>query len=238
MKYIISILFIFIFHVSANNSYHKSHVTKKQEQKKEIYTGIDISKYQKINWKEIENIDFIICKKSEGITLEDKNFRENINKIKCLKGIYHFFRPQYSGIEQAKFFLKDIDTLQINIKPVIDVEWSKWWSNNNKDIGISRLKEMISSIENELGCKPIIYTSPTFWNKFIGDKIDLRGINLWVADWRGDTLPEIPNGFKNWHIWQQSSTKKINGIEGPVDWNISKSIDSLIISKLIKQDKI
>ena len=89
---------------------------------------------------------------------------------------------------------------------------------------------MIKTIEVKFGMKPIIYTSPLFWNKFIGNKIDLNGVNLWVADWRGDTIPELPNGFKNWHLWQQSSNKKIKGIDGDVDWNITNSIDSLIIN--------
>ena len=232
MKKILTILFIFIFHVTANNSHQKFVIPKKTEPEiKKTYTGIDISKYQKINWKEIEKLDFIICKKSEGITLEDLKFRENINNIKCLKGIYHFFRPQYSGIDQANFFLKDMDTIKIDLKPIIDVEWSKWWSNeNNTNIGISRLNDMIKTIEVKFGMKPIIYTSPLFWNKFIGNKIDLNGVNLWVADWRGDTIPELPNGFKNWHLWQQSSNKKIKGIDGDVDWNITNSIDSLIIN--------
>lgn len=206
--------------------------SEKSNQKKDIYTGIDISKYQSVDWDnlDLDTVDFIICKKSEGVTLEDSKFKEHIRKITCLKGIYHFFRPQYSGIEQAKFFLKDIDSLKIDIKPVIDVEWSKWWSSQNTKIGISRLNEMIDYIEMEIGCKPIIYTSPKFWNKYINNNIDLNGVNLWVADWRGDSIPELPVGFNNWYIWQQTPNKKIDGVSGFVDWNIAKSIDSLLIN--------
>ena len=50
MKKILTILFIFIFHVTANNSHQKFVTPKKTEPEiKKTYTGIDISKYQKIN---------------------------------------------------------------------------------------------------------------------------------------------------------------------------------------------
>jgi lysozyme len=117
--------------------------------KKEVYQGIDISKYQPdIDWSKLKDIDFVICKKSEGITLEDTKYAHHIKNITCLKGVYHFFRPQYSGTEQGKFFLKNLDTVCIDLKPVIDVEWSKWWTQSNKHIGISRLCDMFDYIEN------------------------------------------------------------------------------------------
>jgi len=202
----------------------------KERENKEIYKGIDISKYQSnIDWDKLD-LDFIICKKSEGISLKDLKYDYHIKSIKCYKGIYHFFRPQYSGKEQGKFFLSGIDSGDIDIRPIIDVESSKWWNQSNKKLGVSRLCDMIYYIEKEFGCKPIIYTSPKFWNTFICDEIDIKDYKLWVADWRGDTIPEIPCGFNEWSIWQMSSQYKIDGVSGYVDYNISKNIDSILIT--------
>jgi lysozyme len=231
MKTITTFLFILIsFKLFAPLIGERKDCPKSKVQKKEVYVGIDISKYQpNIDWSKLDSVDFIICKKSEGVSLEDAKYKHHIQNIPCLKGVYHFFRPQYSGIEQAKFFLKNLDTVCIDLKPVIDVEWSKWWTSKNRKLGISRLCDMIGYIEKEMGCKPIIYTSPKFWNTFIGKDLETKGIHLWVADWRGDTIPEVPSGFEDWHIWQQSSNVKIDAISGPVDWNIAKSIDSLLM---------
>lgn len=233
LRFYLIVLFTFLFSIDASNNQLISRpvkVNKKDTPKKDVYVGIDISKYQpNIDWSKLKEIDFIICKKSEGITLEDSRYQHHIQNIPCLKGVYHFFRPQYSGIEQGKFFLKNLDTVGIDLKPVIDVEWSKWWTQSNKQIGISRLCDMVDYIEKNVGCKPIIYTSPKFWNNFIGEQEELKGVNLWVADWRGDSIPEVPCGFNEWYIWQQSSSKLIEGINGPVDWNIAKSLDSLLI---------
>ena len=53
----------------------------KERENKEIYKGIDISKYQSnIDWNNLD-LDFIICKKSEGITLEDLKYDYHIKNI-------------------------------------------------------------------------------------------------------------------------------------------------------------
>jgi lysozyme len=235
MRVTLLILFSVFINIKQTNTYTVfnkvilSNIDRKEN--KTVYEGIDISKYQtNINWDKLRDIDFVICKKSEGITLTDSKFEQHFNNIPCLKGAYHFFRPQYSGIEQAKFFLSNLDTSKLDIKPVIDIEWSKWWDNSNKKIGVQRLSDMINYIESEIGCKPIIYTSPKFWNKYIHNEIELKDVNLWVADWRNDSIPEIPCGFNDWDIWQKSSQHKIEGISGYVDYNISKNIDSILLN--------
>lgn len=233
-RYVLWVVFILFFTGEVSNFEFKPIFQQKsinKIEKKPVYLGIDISKYQPdIDWSKLKDIDFVICKKSEGVTLQDSKYEEHIKNIPCLKGVYHFFRPQYSGIEQGKFFLQNLDTVDLDIKPVIDVEWSKWWNKSNAKIGISRLCDMVDYIEKNWGCKPIIYTSPKFWNDFIGHQPKLQGTHLWIADWRSDSIPEIPCGFSDWHIWQQTSNKRLDGINGPVDWNVAKSLDSLLQS--------
>lgn len=198
-------------------------------QQKEIYQGVDVSKYQgRINWDKVDSIDFVICKKSEGLTLEDIMYEYNINNIKCLKGVYHFFRPQFSGIEQGKLFLRGLDTVQLDIVPVIDVEYTKWWTSSTKELGTKRLKDMIGYVEDKYGKRPIIYTSPRFWNQYVCDGMDSLNLKLWVADWRDNQTPEIPCGFNEWTIWQKTSSGSVVGIDGRVDVNITKNIDSVL----------
>lgn len=234
MRTIIFIIFYFISYYTLDNNMINDNLflnlrLKKPIDKKEIYEGIDISHYQnKIEYNKLDTLDFVICKKSEGISIIDKCFEKNFDSIKCLKGAYHFFRPECDGKTQAEFFLNDLNINELDIKPVIDVEFCYTWNKQKIDISIKNLLEMLNYIENKLGRKPIIYTSPNFWNKYLSNKIDKNNnFLLWIADYRKSESPEIPKGFKDWIIWQKTPNYKVDGINGNVDLNICKNIDSI-----------
>jgi lysozyme len=182
-------------------------------------TGIDVSRYQgKIDWSRVDtSIKFVIAKKSEGITLEDTWWRHNIQTCNRPIGVYHFFRPQYDGIQQSRFFLTGFSKQDVDILPVIDVESCKYWNSN----GIQNLQSMIFHIFDSLGVWPIIYTNSNFWNKNLNGKLGLGECILWIADWRGSTLPQVPEDFCNWKIWQHTSRGRVRGITGYVDKNLA-----------------
>ena len=195
------------------------------------YTGIDISHYQgDIKWSEIDStLDFIIVKASEGESLVDCKFEKNWNSIKCLKGAYHFFRPQYSGEKQANLFLNVVNFKPGDIKPIIDVEYSRYWKDTlNIKKYIDNLVCFISVIKERTGVMPIIYTNPLFWSKYIENHYHFDHI-LWVADWRDREEPEIPSKFNDWTLWQYSDKGTVKGIKGPVDLNYCKDLDTLLI---------
>lgn len=195
------------------------------------YKGIDVSHYQgDIKWSEIDStLDFVIVKASEGEGLVDCKFEKNWNNIKCLKGAYHFFRPQYSGEKQAELFLSVVPFEKGNIRPVIDVEYSKYWRDTlNIKKYINNLICFISIIKEKIGVDPIIYTNPLFWRKYIENHYHFDHI-LWVADWRDREEPELPSKFKDWTLWQYSDKGRVKGINGPVDLNYCKDLDTLLI---------
>ena len=229
MKWICFILLFFNSLYIFDSPHTTKYVVKKEtSKKKSFYSGIDISHYQnKINYKKLDTLDFVICKKSEGISLADQKFSQHFDSIKCLKGAYHFFRPECDGETQAKFFLNGLDINKLDIKPVIDVEFCQTWNKQKLDISVNNLLKMTNYIEDELGKKPIIYTSPIFWNKYLSGKIEKNNFVLWVADYRKSESPEVPKGFKDWVIWQKTPLYKVDGINGNVDLNICKNIDSI-----------
>ena len=95
----------------------------------ELCYGIDISRHQgNINWNKFDTtISFVICKATEGVKIADPKFKKNWDNIPTIKGCYHFFRPQLSGIDQAKNFLKVAIIEPGNIIPIIDVEQTTQW---------------------------------------------------------------------------------------------------------------
>ena len=68
----------------------------------------------------------------------------------------------------------------------------------------------------------MIYTSPSFWKKYMGDSRALADAGyrtLWIAHW-GVTAPTIPAsnwGGRGWTFWQYSNCGTVPGIAGCVD---------------------
>lgn len=193
--------------------------------------GIDVSKYQAdIDWNRVDtSVKFVIAKKSEGLTIEDVKWCQNLLNCHRPFGLYHFFRPQYSGVEQARKFLSGFNISEIQIIPVIDIEWSKSWRITRS--GIENLQQMICFIRDSIGVWPIIYTNNHFWNLLVCQRVELGECKLWIADWRKTNTPEVPEGFNDWVMWQWTSTGRITGIKGYVDLNWIKNLDDILISK-------
>ena len=199
--------------------------------KTQYQDGIDISHHQgEIDWSGLDtSLDFIICKATEGETHIDSKFKKNWDSIDCIKGCYHFFRPQYSGKKQALLYLSVINLDSGNIKPIVDVEYTKYW-NNKKYIKkyISNLISFINTIKENTGYDPIIYTNPNFWESYI-EKYYHSDHLLWIADYRKREQPQVPSKFEDWYIWQYTDKGIIDGICGHVDLNYCKNIDTLLI---------
>ena len=181
--------------------------------------GIDVSHYQDvIDWKSIAEagISFVFVKATEGMSLKDKLFNRNWERIKregIRRGAYHFFRPTISAERQANHFSESVALEMGDLPPVLDVEVLD---------GVSR-KELLTGVhawlvhtEMEYGVKPIIYTNQNFYNKYL--KNEFREYPLWIARY---SLREPRLRDKStWTFWQFTSSGKINGIEGRTDFNV------------------
>jgi len=207
----------------------KIDLSKIKKTKKTLYYGIDVSHYQpKIKYSKLDTFDFVIIKKSEGVTLSDSKFKQHFDSIKNLKTAYHFFRPECDGVKQANFFLNGLDLKKVDIKPIVDVEICSTWKKISNEKAVKNLKLFINQIEKEVGSSPIIYTSPIFWDKYVGD-IENCNYILWVADYRDRESPQIPIGFNEWIIWQKTPKFVTDAIEGYVDLNVCVNLDTILL---------
>jgi len=183
-------------------------------------TGIDVSHYQgDINWKALKKsgVSFSYIKVSEGKTITDPKFAANWADAQAAgvtRGGYHLFVPGDDGPAQARQFLNSLASIGANyngaLPPALDIEpiHKSGLSAAKKEI-----QKWLTQVEDTLGCKPIIYTSPYPWNDEFPD--DFTGYQLWLADY-ADT-PTIPEGWSDWLFWQHSKTSEQHGIEGDVD---------------------
>ena len=210
---------------------------KREELKDEFFSkmtgkrlwGIDISKYQKnINWPLLirkNKPDFVFVKATEGTTIVDRMYRShkrNLEKHNILHGAYHFMSFSSSGRSQALKFIRYAKLKKGNMVPVLDVEYTKRRMPGKWKVR-REVKAFCKTIEQHYGVKPIIYTHPHLYAKYL--RGHFNQYPLWLCDYRN--RPRY-----NWAIWQHTSKARLYGYRGRLDKNVMKS-DRKTLSKLV-----
>ena len=178
------------------------------------FDGIDISKHQgNINWEELKKnpkIKFVYIKATEGSNHVDSRYKENIKNARkhgFKVGSYHFFTDLSSAQQQFQNFITTAKREEQDLLPVIDVEkCRKWTPQQLRD----SIKVFADLIEDYYGCKPLIYTFETFYNKYLGKAF--AKYPIFIAKYpKGNEKPNI-NGV-NWILWQFSESGQFKGVK-------------------------
>jgi len=74
--------------------------------------------------------------------------------------------------------------------------------------------------------RPIVYTSPSFWNALPGVSEIASNADLWVANW-GARVPAVVHGWSKWTFWQFTNKATISGIPGTADMDEDRFSGSL-----------
>jgi lysozyme len=185
--------------------------------------GIDVSRYQRyIGWSAVSSMNvfgirlgFCFIKATRGIRHVDPQFSRNWRKSKqagLVRGAYHYFISTQSGLEQARHFLRVTDFAPGDLPPVLDLEEAE-------GVSVAQLRKesllWLTTVENAIGVRPILYTNVGFYQRYLGHTFD--PYPLWVAHYYQPRQPSIRRG---WTFWQHSDAGRVNGIEGPVDFNV------------------
>ena len=194
------------------------------------YDGIDVSNYQKdINWEATakdKNIKYVYIKATEGASHKQHRYRrnlENARKHGIKVGSYHFMRTSSSIQSQFNNFISLVKREEQDLVPLLDVETRAGWTI--KQLQDSVLK-FVRMLERHYGCKPMIYTSSSYFNDYLGEKF--AGYPLFIARY-SKTEPTVNFGAK-WILWQFSDRGRIEGIDAMVDlsrFNKGCSVDDI-----------
>lgn len=216
-KKILSIILVILF-AGLAFLYFKSAVTCA---KKYPVKGIDVSHHQKdIDWQEVESqgISFAYIKATEGSTFVDEKLEDNYigsSATDIYYGFYHFLSFESSPEAQMQNFSETIADYDMKLIPVIDVEWYGDMKRNppEKEIVLQQVKEMTALMENEYGCKPLIYTTQSFYKKYFeGESLDNP---LWIRN----ILFEPSQDFV---IWQYTERFRIeNATDEYIDGDVT-----------------
>lgn len=203
------------------------------------YFGIDVSHWQNtIDWNQVasdtipKKIDFSIVKATQGGSQTDPNFTENwkySNNNFSLAGAYHYYIYEDDPKTQAQNFIKNVSLQQGNFPPIVDIELNCSKCDTlaiSTDQMISDLQEYLAEIENHFNVKPIIYTNPDFFEKYLSGHFN--DYNFWMANYEKEP-PSGLIGFRSEQsdstsnpevvMWQFTDYERLKGIIGRVDMN-------------------
>jgi len=187
--------------------------------------GIDVSHHNgTIDWQRVKKmrfskedlrIKFCFLKATEGMTHSDKQFERNwdqLGKLGIKRGAYHFFIPWREPKGQAMNFINSVKLKKGDFAPVLDIEQNSLKSDNQI---VSEIETWLDIVQKYYGVKPIIYTNPNFYKKFIKGNFD--DYPLWIADYSKETLKGY--GVSLW-FWQHNQKGWCEGVKGTVDYNV------------------
>ena len=148
---------------------------------------------------------FVFIKASEGVLLDPDMLMNWQNcKGKLYRGAYHYFRWQYSPLDQARFFAGVLKADPGELPPVIDFE-----SRNGvpgRVAAVAGLTMFVTEFERITGKQQqlMIYTGPSFWREYGSTAAAWAERPLWIANY-GTTTPAIPPPWQKWDFWQYSA---------------------------------
>lgn len=181
--------------------------------------GIDVSRHSgTVDFAAVARAGygFAFTKATEGMDLKDSAFDRTWAAIRdagLVRGAYHFYVTEDDPEEQARFFIDTVELGPGDLAPVVDIELI---GHGTRPGLADRLKTYLDLIEAHYGVKPIIYTSPAFWDAHLTDAFG--AYPLWVAEYEVDA-PRLPQGWTDWHLWQWQGDAEVDGVEKTADLN-------------------
>lgn len=188
--------------------------------------GVDVSHYQgDIDWEILagEDIDFAFIKATEGSGHTDSKFVENwhaANDTDLKIGAYHFFSFDSPAETQAKLYIETVGDLSGNLIPVVDIEFygDKFSNPPEEEELVAELKTMLALLEEEYGVKPMVYTTYTFYYKYLDGEID--GYPLWIRNVYFSPNFDMCGEWTFWQYTDQAVLEGYSGVEEHIDMNV------------------
>jgi lysozyme len=191
--------------------------------------GIDVSHHQgHIAWAKLpgQGVDFAYIKATEGADHVDTRFSINWQAAHAAgirRGAYHFFTLCRSGRDQAAHFLRNVPAEAAALPPAVDLEFPGNCSRRPSRAKFHKeLGDFLRIVEARYGKHAILYLTPHFDKRYRVSSSFQRP--LWLR-----SLGSRPRfGARRWTIWQTSSSRRLDGVHGRVDWNVARPHASFV----------
>lgn len=191
-----------------------------------ITVGIDVSWANgQIDWEKVKpHIDFCMIRAGYGSKTVDSKFKENAGACTALKipfGVYWFSYALNESMakKEAKKCLATVKPYKLSCPIAFDFEYDSL--DYAKKQGVTISADKMCSIACAFldtiiaaGYPVLLYTNQDFWYNRGFKKLGTR-YPIWCASWKS----EKPAVFCS--MWQDSSTARVEGINGNVDSDLS-----------------
>ncbi len=207
---------------SADSAPHRAHRRHPPERRYHSH-GIDVSHHQgSIAWTRLpgQGVDFAYIKATEGADHVDRRFSINWRAAHAAgirRGAYHFFTLCRSGRDQAAHFLRQVPFEAAALPPAVDLEFPGNCRGRPSRAKFHReLGDFLRIVEASYGQRAVLYLTPRFDRHYRVSATFNRP--LWLR-----SLGSKPRfGARGWTIWQISSSHRLHGVHGSVDWNVAR----------------
>ena len=210
---------------SAADARHSRHHSRHHSARHYAYHGIDVSHHQgHIAWAKLpsQGVDFAYIKATEGADHVDGRFSTNWHAAHAAgvrRGAYHFFTLCRSGRDQAVHFIRQVPTEAAALPPAVDLEFPGNCKQRPSRAKFEKeLGDFLDIVETHYGKRAVLYLTPHF------DKRYRVSANFHRPLWLRSLSTEPRFGARQWTIWQSSSSRKLDGVHGHVDWNVARSL--------------
>ncbi len=183
--------------------------------------GIDVSHHQgPIDWAaaKADGVDFAYIKASEGGNRRDPRFAENWRaaaEAGVRRGAYHFFTLCRPARDQATNFIALVPREGDALPPAVDLEFGgNCAARPRREALIAEVASFVKMVEAHSEKPVMLYITREFEEQYrVSEAIDRP---LWLR--RIALEPDY--GGHPWVMWQAHNRRRVDGIDGPVDWNV------------------
>jgi len=194
--------------------------------------GVDVAAFQHpggraINWPRVARarIQFAAIKATEGNYYVNPYYARDLARATAsgLKVMaYGFANPRpHAGngtaAGQARFLVRHAGTVHGQRPPLmLDIEYNPYKGGICYRLRpaamVGWLKRFDAEIQELTGRLPVIYTTAGWWDKCTGGSRAFAQSPIWPAAWTTGRRPWLPRGWRNWALWQYTSTATVPGI--------------------------
>lgn len=183
--------------------------------------GIDVSAAQgEIDWHKTraDGADFAYLKASEGADIRDARFADNWERAReagLRRGASHSFTLCRLARDQATNFIATVPREPNMLPAVLSLAFDdSCTARPDRKIVLSEIALFIEMVEAHTGKAMLLYLTRDFENAYqVSSAVDR---SLWLQ--RAFFAPDY--GSHPWVIWQASNRKRVDGIIGPINWNV------------------
>lgn len=183
--------------------------------------GIDVSAESgPIDWAMVKarDVDFVYARATSGTASRDPSFTANwagAGDAQIRRGAIHAFSLCGTAEEQAGAFVATVPRDPEALPAAIDLSFHEDCpARPSREVVLAEIRRLAATIETHSGKPAMLRIAPAFEEQYQVSGAIPRP--LWsIGFYRPpDYLA------RRWAMWQSSAIRRIDGIEGPVNWNV------------------